>query len=181
MSKDKLSANNSFKVSPLLRCALIFSLSLLLTSCSYFGSKGKDGSGTLSEADLNAARDKRFGEGNIPSAEGENIFRDIFFAYDSVTLDDQARQDIEYNFEIVKANPDVKIVLEGHCDERGTAEYNMALGEQRARAVAEMLHSYGIATTRTNTISYGEEIPLDPGHDETAWAKNRRVHFSAFR
>ena len=96
-------------------------------------------------------------------------------------IDDLGRQDIDYNIQVINANPDVKIQLEGHCDERGTAEYNLALGQTRARAVQDILTSYGISSSRLSMISYGEEVPLDPGHTEAAFAKNRRVHFSAFR
>ncbi len=71
----------------------------------------------------------------------------------------------------------VKIQIEGHCDERGTAEYNLALGERRANSAKKYLVSLGIPADRLSTISYGKEMPLDPGHNEEAWAKNRRAHF----
>lgn len=155
---------------------------VLLTSvagCSLFGSGDKTGDGQgLSESDLNAQRD-RYGDGGIPFAEGEGVFHDIHFAYDSSAVGDQSRQDIEYNAQILKDHSDVKVILEGHCDERGTNEYNMALGAARAKAVENVLVSYGLAANRLDTISYGEEVPLDPGHDESAWSQNRRVHFSA--
>lgn len=142
---------------------------------------GENGEFGLSESDLNARRNARYGGGSIPMAEGEGVFRDINFPYDSSTLSDGAMQNIEYNFEILKANPEVKVQLEGHCDERGTAEYNMALGNRRAQAVYDLLASYGIDRTRIETISFGSEVPLEEGHSEAAYAKNRRVHFSAFR
>ncbi|MBX7137289.1 MAG: OmpA family protein [Oligoflexia bacterium] len=163
---------------------LIFTAALVLTvlgACSTKGSGTKgDGTNGLSEADLNAQREGRFGEGGIPLAEGEGLFRDINFDYDSARIGDQARQSIEYNVEILKQRPEVKIQLEGHCDERGTAEYNLALGDERSKAVKDVLLSYGIQPNRLETISYGEEVPLDPAHDEMAFAKNRRVHFSGF-
>lgn len=162
------------------RIALFASLALVLiiTGCSSMRGKGDGG---LDEKDLDAQRERRFGEGSIPSAEGEGLFRDVMFDYDSSQVSSTGMQDIEYNIEVIKANPDVKIVLEGHCDERGTNEYNMALGAARAKAVQRALVSLGIPSSRLNTISYGEEIPLDLGHDEMAWSKNRRVHFSPFR
>jgi peptidoglycan-associated lipoprotein len=129
---------------------------------------------------LDAARDARFGSGNVPSAEGEGMFRDIHFAYDSSSIDDTGRQDVDYNVQIINANPEVKVQLEGHCDERGTSEYNMALGQARARAVQDLLSSYGVSREKLSVMSYGEEVPLDPGHTEDAYAKNRRVHFSAY-
>ena len=75
-------------------------------------------------------------------------------------------------------NEGIKVEVEGHCDERGTNEYNMALGERRATAAADYLRSLGVSGDRMRTVSYGEELPLDPRHNEEAWAKNRRVHFS---
>jgi peptidoglycan-associated lipoprotein len=74
-------------------------------------------------------------------------------------------------------NPSVKIQIEGHCDERGTVEYNLALGERRANSAKRYLSSLGLTVNRVSTISYGKEKPLDPGHNEEAWAKNRRDHF----
>lgn len=162
----------------------LITLSLGVSGCSS-GKSGKGdgfGDGTdLSESDLNGQRDGRFGSGSIPSAEGEGVFRDIHFDYDSSSIDDAARQDLEYNAKILQENPDVRITLEGNCDERGTNEYNMALGSERARAVKSALVSLGISGSRFDTISYGEEMPLDPSHSEAAFAKNRRVHFSASR
>ena len=73
----------------------------------------------------------------------------------------------------------VKVLIEGHCDERGTIEYNLALGDRRARAAKEFLVNYGIEAARIETISYGEERPFAPGHDDAAWSQNRRAHFAA--
>jgi peptidoglycan-associated lipoprotein len=157
---------------------------LTLSGCSLFSSSKKSETGAedpFSEESLNAQRDERFGSGSIPSAEGEGVLRDIYFDFDSSLVDDGARQAIEYNASVLRDNPDVKIQLEGHCDERGTAEYNLALGNQRARAVLEVLLSLGLERARLDTISYGEEVPLDSHSNEEAWAKNRRVHFTAFR
>jgi peptidoglycan-associated lipoprotein len=162
---------------------LVVAALLVSTSsgCSWFRKKGAgEGDAALSESDLDAARDARFGSGNVPSAEGEGMFRDIHFAYDSSSIDDTGRQDVDYNVQIINANPEVKVQLEGHCDERGTSEYNMALGQARARAVQDLLSSYGVSREKLSVMSYGEEVPLDPGHTEDAYAKNRRVHFSAY-
>lgn len=149
------------------------------TGCSWFSSgSGESEDGGLSEADLAAQREGRFGAGNIPTAEGEGMFRDISFGYDSYAIEGAARNDIESNAKLLGEQSGMKIVLEGHCDERGTVEYNMALGAERARAVKSTLVSLGVPSSRIETISYGEEIPLDPGHSEEAFAKNRRVHFS---
>lgn len=101
----------------------------------------------------------------------------IFFDFDQYTLSPQARQTLTANAEYLKANPRVNIQIEGHCDERGSDEYNLALGERRARAARDYLLSLGIAGDRLTTISYGEERPLDPASTEAAWAKNRRAEF----
>lgn len=166
----------------LLKLSAILGICLIvaLTGCSSKSKGGKDGEGGLSESELNAARDGRFGEGNIPKAEGEGLFRDIFFDYDSAQVSPEARADIEYNAKVLKDQSGLRIVVEGHCDERGTAEYNMALGNQRARAVRQVLASLGVESNRLETISYGEEVPLDPGHSEASWAKNRRAHLSPY-
>lgn len=163
---------------------LLSLIGLTLGGCSALGFGKKSGEGEngegLSEADLTAQREGRFGEGSIPTAEGSGMFRDISFDYDSATISDYARQNIEYNAQVLQSNSGLRVQLEGHCDERGTTEYNLALGSKRARAVADVLASLGVTGSRIETISYGEELPLDPSSSEDAWAKNRRVHFSAF-
>ncbi|MBI4961718.1 MAG: peptidoglycan-associated lipoprotein Pal [Desulfomonile tiedjei] len=100
----------------------------------------------------------------------------VYFDYDKYTLSPEAQSALQYNAEILRSSPQVLLVSEGHCDERGTAEYNLALGDRRARAVVEFLVSLGIPANRFSTVSYGSEIPVDPGHNEAAWAKNRRVY-----
>jgi len=159
----------------------ILGLCLGLTACSSKKGKSPLDPGYLSEQDLDSQLEGRFADGSIPLAEGEGVFRNVHFAFDSSELDDVGRQNTEYNVEILKANPDIQVILEGHCDERGTAEYNMALGEQRARTVGKVLESYGVTPNRIKTISYGEEVPVSEGHDEYAWAQNRRAHFSPHR
>ena len=156
---------------------LSLALVVSLSGCSWFGSGSGDGDG-LSESELAAQREGRFGSGSIPTAEGEGMFADIHFGYDSYAVDDQARMDLEKNAQILGQQSDLKVTLEGHCDERGTVEYNMALGAERARAVKSALVAAGVSSKRLDSISYGEEIPLDPAHDDAAYAKNRRVHFS---
>jgi peptidoglycan-associated lipoprotein len=101
----------------------------------------------------------------------------VFFTLDSSDVDDVGRETISANAEILKQNPKWVVTIEGHCDERGTAEYNLALGERRAIAVKTFLVSLGISPDRVRTISYGKEFPFDPGRTEEAMAKNRRGHF----
>lgn len=102
----------------------------------------------------------------------------IYFDYDSSSLRPDAIATLQKNADKIKQVPGVIIQLAGHCDERGTQEYNLALGERRALAVRDYLIKLGIPGERLVTISYGEEFPADPGHDESAWAKNRRVEFN---
>jgi peptidoglycan-associated lipoprotein len=117
-----------------------------------------------------------------PGIEGEvfesKLFKDIHFDFDKYDI--RPGDDVEIlkeNAAVLNQFPRVKIQIEGHCDERGTNEYNLALGERRANSVKNYLISLGIAKNRISTLSYGEEKPLDPGHNEEAWAKNRRAHF----
>jgi peptidoglycan-associated lipoprotein len=104
-------------------------------------------------------------------------FQPVFYALDSSELDQAGQQTLNANAEILKKYPSWVITIEGHCDERGTAEYNLALGERRALAAKTYLVSLGIPADRLRTVSYGKEFPFDPGHDESAWSKNRRAHF----
>jgi peptidoglycan-associated lipoprotein len=103
--------------------------------------------------------------------------RPALFGLDSADLDDQGRQVVAANADILKEFSTWSVTIEGHCDERGTAEYNLALGERRAVSVKTYLVSLGIAPNRIRTVSYGKEFPFDPGHDDSAWAQNRRAHF----
>ena len=159
----------------------VLSIFITLSGCSVFGGgKKKSDVGDdsyLSESDLEG----RFGSGNIPIAEEGGIFKDVRFDFDSSRISDAGRQAIEYNAQVLQQNPNMLITLEGHCDERGTAEYNLALGAERARTVMDTLLSYGISRNRMNIISYGEEIPLVNESSERAWAMNRRVHFAVRR
>ena len=104
-------------------------------------------------------------------------FGDIHFDYDNSFIRDDAKPILGKVAEYMKKNPGAKLQVEGHCDERGTSEYNVALGERRASAAAKYLKNLGVAGNRLSTISYGEERPFDPGHTENAWAKNRRAVF----
>ncbi len=101
----------------------------------------------------------------------------IFFAFDSSTLDETAKNTLKSNADFLKANAKVDIQVEGHCDERGGRQYNLALGERRAKSVKDTLIAFGIESKRVSTISYGNERPVSEGHDESAWSKNRRGNF----
>jgi peptidoglycan-associated lipoprotein len=99
----------------------------------------------------------------------------VYFDYDSFTLSPDAQTALQGNSDTLKAAPHVRVVVEGHCDERGADEYNLALGERRARSVVGYLAGLGVSPDRLSTVSYGSELPLDPGHNESAYAKNRRA------
>ena len=112
--------------------------------------------------------------------EGEvfesKLLKDIHFDYDKYDIRREDEGILRENAAFLKKNPKMKIQIEGHCDERGTVEYNLALGERRANNTKRYLVSLGITSNRISTISFGKERPLDPGHNEEAWAKNRRAH-----
>ncbi|MEK6631276.1 MAG: peptidoglycan-associated lipoprotein Pal [Acidobacteriota bacterium] len=113
----------------------------------------------------------------IDDLNRESPLQAVFFEFDADELSSGARGGLEANATILKKYPTWLVTIEGHCDERGTAEYNLALGERRAVAAKSYLVSLGIPAERFRTVSYGKEFPFDPGHDESAWAKNRRAHF----
>lgn len=103
--------------------------------------------------------------------------KDINFDYDKYNLRPDAREILKQHADYLAKNKDVNVTIEGHCDERGTSEYNLALGERRAKEAMKYLTELGVNAKRMKTVSYGKEKPLDLGHDEAAWAKNRRDHF----
>ena len=107
----------------------------------------------------------------------DSPLKPAFFGLDSAELDADGQATVQANAELLKKYSSWAINIEGHCDERGTAEYNLALGERRAVAVRTYLVSLGISPDRVRTVSYGKEFPFDPAHTEEAWSKNRRAHF----
>ena len=118
----------------------------------------------------------------IPGAPGAAVpaaspLKDVFFDFDKADIREDQKAALNHNVGWLKASARVKITVEGHCDERGTAEYNLGLGERRAKAVKDYLVDAGIAADRIATISYGKERPFVLGHDESAWKWNRRGHF----
>jgi len=106
--------------------------------------------------------------------------KDINFAFDRYDLNADARQKLERLADWLLSHSEFEVTIEGHCDERGTTEYNLALGERRADAAKAYLVNLGVDANRISTISYGEELPLDPRSNEEAWAKNRRDHFLVY-
>ncbi|MEM7080847.1 MAG: peptidoglycan-associated lipoprotein Pal [Pseudomonadota bacterium] len=112
--------------------------------------------------------------GNPLDANGNPLSRTYYFDYDKSALRPGDLGSLEVHAQILRRNPDRSVVIEGHCDERGTREYNLALGEARADTIRSFLLSAGVSSRQIETVSYGEEQPADPGHDESAWSRNRR-------
>ncbi len=114
---------------------------------------------------------------NDVRTEVNNALERIHFDFDKYNIRADAVPIMQKNASWLKANPGVRTIVEGNCDERGTNEYNMALGERRAKAGKDYLVNLGVESSRIDTVSYGEERPLDPAHNEAAWAMNRRDDF----
>jgi peptidoglycan-associated lipoprotein len=113
----------------------------------------------------------------LPTAPKELV--DVYFDFDKYDVNASEAAKLDKNALWIKANSNKQIIIEGHCDERGTVAYNLALGERRAMAAKNYLVSLGVPSSGMSIVSYGEERPADPGHNEAAWAKNRRAHFLA--
>ena len=107
----------------------------------------------------------------------DSPLRPVFFSYDSSELDAEAQVVLEANADVLTQFPTWEVTIEGHCDERGTSEYNLGLGERRALAVRDHLVRLGLPVSQLLTVSYGKEFPFAPGNDEASWAANRRAHF----
>lgn len=121
------------------------------------------------------------GDPATTTAEVQRQLEKVYFDFDSSDLSESARRTLTNNAQVITRNPLVKVRVEGHCDERGSDEYNLAIGERRAKAAARYLEALGVGTGRISTLSFGKEKPADPGHDEAGWAKNRRDDFIVVR
>jgi len=122
----------------------------------------------------------RFDDGSLPRVTGVE-FSPVYFAYDNYAIPPSEYGKIESVVSFMRSNPNVVAVTEGHCDERGTTEYNMSLGEYRAQSVREYMIRSGISGDRLQTVSFGKEQPAVQGHNEAAWARNRRGEFALYR
>jgi peptidoglycan-associated lipoprotein len=139
----------------------------------------------IREEEAKRAKEKEFEKTLVakkePGITGEvfesSMLKDIHFDFDKYDIRPGDAEILKETAALLMKNSSVKIQIEGHCDERGTVEYNLALGERRSNSAKRYLSSLGITADRISTISYGKEKPLDPGHNEEAWAKNRRDHF----
>ena len=124
-----------------------------------------------------AIREETVSSSSLDDLNRNSPLKPVYFALDSSEIDSAGRTALDADAALLRQNATWVITVEGHCDERGTAEYNLALGDRRAGAAVAYLKSLGIAGERLKTVSYGKEFPFDPGHDDTAWSKNRRAHF----
>ena len=122
-------------------------------------------------------RDDAISSASLDELNKSSPLKPVYFELDSSDLSPASQKALDENAALLKRYASWAVTVEGHCDERGTAEYNLALGERRAIAARAYLVSLGISADRLRTVSYGKEFPFDPGHDESAYAKNRRAHF----
>lgn len=162
-------------------------VNITLTCEEDFGLKDSKSSDSDEQAALLAAeraRQRQLEEEHIRDSQSQSIDsrskfinEDIYFEYDSSFLTVEARRILQEKMKWLNANPTAQVIIQGHTDERGTVEYNLALGDRRAQGAKEFLMNSGIVGARLTALSFGEEFPVEPGHNETAWAKNRRVHF----
>jgi peptidoglycan-associated lipoprotein len=133
------------------------------------GQRGATGESTTGQSSLDELQ-----KGKPPTS---GPLKDIYFSFDRYDLEGEARETLKVNADWLKRNPVARIEIEGHCDERGTNEYNLALGAKRAQAAKDYLITLGISTERLSTISYGEEIPVCREQNESCWHQNRRARF----
>jgi peptidoglycan-associated lipoprotein len=117
------------------------------------------------------------GARSLDDLNRDSPLRPLFFGLDSADVSPEGQQVLQANAAVLKKYPTWQVTIEGHCDERGTAEYNLALGERRALAAKNYLVSLGVPADKVRTVSYGKEFPFDPAHEDAAWSKNRRAHF----
>ncbi len=170
------------------RCGILSTI-LLLPGCS--STTAKLDLSSSAPASLSAERNVKpalapatgrssleaFQRGESTATPASSPLKEIYFDFDRYNLRADARETLNANGDWLKANPSAAVEIEGHCDERGTNEYNMALGAKRAQAAMEYLTKLGVAANRLSTISYGEEVPVCEEHTEECWAKNRRDRF----
>ncbi len=156
---------------------VVFALTIF-TSCAEKKAVVTEGTAQEEAAPAQSAATTKEQSAKVEAAATiEVVIGDINFDFDQSNIRPDAREILKANADILLKKGAAKITIEGHCDERGTAEYNMALGQRRAEETKKYLVNLGVTASQIKTISYGEERPLDPGHNEDAWAKNRRAHF----
>ncbi len=160
---------------------ITFFMALVLVTAGCSSKRG----GGLYDNELSA--DEMAAESSIDQFEGTGevaaggVFQDVSFAFDSDQLDGSAMEAVRSNAGILESNAGLRVEIEGHCDERGSSEYNLALGARRARGVRDALIGLGVSSERMSTVSYGEELPLCKDTSEACWAENRRGHLVELR
>ncbi len=152
---------------------LFISSALILTSCG--------GNKTTNQADGSTVSTDGSAEAleiNADSDSGKaGALQTVYFDFNSAVLKGSAKSSLDNNAQFLKDNPSVEVQVEGHADERGSVQYNIALGDKRAKAIKRYLMNMGVQSSRVSTISYGKERPIAFGHDESAWGQNRRGNF----
>ena len=184
------------------RLIALFAVTFFLAACETASQTASDSSGdsssttTTASSDVSSSSTSSSGDGSSSSSASDSssasagassststrtpgekltaIGNTVYFAFDSAALDPRAQQTLSRQAAFLRVNPSIKITIEGHCDERGTREYNLALGERRASASRDFLLAQGLDAARVRIVSYGKERPVVEGSNEAAWAKNRR-------
>lgn len=151
---------------------LLLTIAALFVSCG--SSQKKSGSSTSSELAKNLNEFSVNSDSDTGDAGG---IRTVYFPFNSSSLRTNAISSLDINAEVLKKFPSLKVQVEGHCDERGSVQYNLALGEKRAQSIKDYLVASGISASRISTISFGKERPISVEHNEMSWAKNRRGNF----
>jgi peptidoglycan-associated lipoprotein len=172
----KQNARVSTSVGTITPMVMIVPLVIFMASCSTKLVKTEPVAQAEPQVQMTPDRSAEVAAAN-EAAEKVFVNEMIHFPFDSADLSNQARQILSSKADYLRSNPDVTMTVEGYCDERGTNAYNLALGERRAESVKTFLVDMGIRTDRLKTMSYGEERPVVKGHNETAWAQNRRAEF----
>ena len=152
-----------------LKVLAMLSAVALLAACSNASKNGADNGGS----GMDGAGGAGTGSGYLDA--NHSVSDRVFFGYDSSVIDSDGQDTLQKQADYLKKNTGINVTVEGHCDERGTREYNLALGERRATAAKNYLVSLGVSSSRIQTISYGKERPAVVGDDESAWSQNRRA------
>jgi peptidoglycan-associated lipoprotein len=163
----------------LVLCAIVALAGACRKDATGLGADGESGTGALGEEGLGGGSLSRAQRGLGPEEDG--VLKDVHFGYDSDEVEPGEQDRLAQNVAWLRDNPRAKVELEGHCDSRGTIEYNLGLGARRAKSVKDYLIGQGIGADRMSTISYGKELPLCQDESEACWGRNRRVHFVVLR
>lgn len=158
----------------------LLGLSLVISSCSSAKKKvdtTTPDSTTIGQVDNGKNQGLGLDANSDSDSNKAGALKTVFFDFNSATLSSDTKETLNNNAQYLKSNPKIKVQVEGHCDERGGVQFNLALGEKRAKGVREYLTAQGVEAARVTTISFGKERPIAFGHDDTAWSQNRRANF----